>query len=115
MPDLAGWRIETMPELPEAAFFSLVPDWVCEILSPSTAAEDRAEKMPVYATAGVSHAWLLDPILETLEAFRRVGERWVLLATYRGDDVVHAEPFDAVALDLAALWGPPARPSADAG
>ena len=49
VPDLAGWRVERMPELPTAAFFELAPDWICEVLSPSTAAEDRADKMPIYA------------------------------------------------------------------
>ena len=108
VPDLAGWRVQRMPELPDAAHFTLAPDWVCEVLSPSTEASDRADKLPIYARAGVGHAWLVDPILKTLEVLRRDGERWLLLATYKDDAMVSAEPFEAVPLELGALWGKPA-------
>lgn len=108
VPDLAGWRLSRMPDLPETAYFTLTPDWVCEVLSPSTEAEDRADKLPIYARAGVAHAWLVDPILKTLEVLRREGERWMLMGTYKGDASVRAEPFDAVPLELGALWGKPA-------
>ncbi len=104
VPDLAGWRRARMPEVPVAAAIELAPDWVCEVLSPRTEAIDRAEKMPLYASAGVSHAWLVDPGLRTLEVFRRDGQRWTLLAVFRDDARVSAEPFDAVPLDLASLW-----------
>lgn len=89
-----------MPELPVTAYFDLVPDWVCEVLSPSTAAEDRADKMPVYAEAGVRFAWLIDPLLRTLEAFELEGARWFLRATYRDDALVRAAPFESMALAL---------------
>jgi Uma2 family endonuclease len=104
VPDLAGWRVERMPELPETAWFSVSPDWLCEVLSPRTAATDRADKMPFYARAGVRHAWLIDPLLETLEVYRLDGEGWRLVTTWRGDVTVSAEPFDAVPLDLSRLW-----------
>jgi Uma2 family endonuclease len=105
VPDLAGWRVERMPELPETAYFTLAPDWICEVLSPSTAATDRVEKMPIYAREGVRHAWLLDPLLETLEIFALNTENlWVLRGTHRGAAVVRAEPFDAIELDLSVLW-----------
>jgi Uma2 family endonuclease len=68
VPDLAGWRRERMPELPDASAFELAPDWVFEVLSPSTAATDRAEKMPIYAREQVGQLWLVDPIAKTLEA-----------------------------------------------
>ncbi|HWL87042.1 MAG TPA: Uma2 family endonuclease [Polyangiaceae bacterium] len=109
VPDIAGWRLETMTDLPETAYFPIRPDWVCEVLSPSTAAVDRAEKMPIYADAGVGHAWLVDPILKTLEVFQREGKSWLLLATYKDEAAIRAAPFDAVELDLGALWRPPAR------
>jgi Uma2 family endonuclease len=67
VPDLAGWRVERMPQLPETAFFTLVPDWVCEVLSKSTENVDRNEKLPIYAEQGVRHVWLVDPIAQTLE------------------------------------------------
>lgn len=104
VPDLAGWRTERMPALPETAHFSLAPDWVCEVLSPATAARDRADKMPIYAAAGVPHAWLVDPLLETLEIFVLRGSQWGLSVTYRGRQRVRAEPFDAVEIDLSPLW-----------
>ncbi len=104
VPDLAGWRRERMPEVPDAPAFTLAPDWICEVLSASTEAIDRAEKMPVYAREGVQHLWLVDPVLQTLESYRLEAGAWRLLKTYRGDRVVRAEPFDAIELDLAALW-----------
>lgn len=104
VPDLAGWRRERMPEIPDVVFFELAPDWVCEVLSPSTAARDRTRKMHHYARAGVPHLWFLDPTLQTLEVFRLDGEGWRLAMTAAGGTVVRAEPFDAIELDLAGLW-----------
>jgi hypothetical protein len=105
VPDLAGWRVERMPELPETAYFSIAPDWVCEILSPSTAVFDRTEKMPTYAREGVAHAWLLDPIARTLEVFVLGSDRrWIVGDVHRGNARVRVEPFDAIELDLSVLW-----------
>lgn len=104
VPDLAGWRTERMRALPEAAYFETVPDWVCEVLSPSTATLDCTGKLPVYAEAGVSHAWLVDPIAKTLEVLRREGEAWRLAASFRGAAAVRAEPFDAIDLDLSRVF-----------
>ena len=88
----------------DSAAATLAPDWVCEVLSPSTEALDRAEKLPIYAREGVSHAWLLDPERCTLEVFRLEGARWVLAAVFRGDGPVRAEPFEAIELALGPLW-----------
>ena len=107
VPDLAGWSVETMPELPETAFFPVRPDWACEVLSESTAVMDRSLKMPIYARARVAHLWLVDPILQTLEAYRLEETRWILLGTFHGEARIRTEPFDAVELDLGALWRPP--------
>jgi Uma2 family endonuclease len=105
VPDLAGWRVERMPELPDAAYFTLPPDWICEVLSPSTEAVDRADKMPIYAREGVRHAWLLDPLLKTLELFALSPTRvWTPSGVHRDDARVRAEPFDAIELELALLW-----------
>ena len=104
VPDLAGWRRERMPELPDAAAFELAPDWTCEVLSPSTAASDRAEKMPIYARERVANVWLVDPIARTLEAFRLEGDRWLLLGTWRDDAKVRVEPFEVFELELAGPW-----------
>jgi Uma2 family endonuclease len=104
VPDLAGWRRERMPELPDATAFELAPDWICEVLSPSTAATDRAEKLPIYAREHVGHVWLVDPIAKTLEACHLESGRWVLLGTWRDDAKVRVAPFDAFELELAGLW-----------
>jgi Uma2 family endonuclease len=90
-----------MPDVPR---FELAPDWVCEVLSPSTQAIDRADKLPIYAAHGVRHAWLVDPASRTLEVYRLEGERWLILGTHRDDAVVRAEPFDAIDLKLSKLW-----------
>jgi Uma2 family endonuclease len=105
VPDLAGWRRERMPVFPRAAALSVAPDWLCEVLSPSTEARDRAVKLPVYADKGVRHVWLVDPDVHTLEVFRLEGSRYVLLGTYTGDARVHAEPFEVFELELGVLWG----------
>ena len=105
VPDLAGWRVERMPKLPDTAFFTVVPDWVCEVLSPSTARLDRAKKLRIYAEVGVGHAWLVDPILRTLEVLRGTDAgRWTLVDTHLGGAVVRAEPFGAIEVDLGLLW-----------
>jgi Uma2 family endonuclease len=104
IPDLAGWRVERMPRLPATAKFTLTPDWVCEVLSPSTMVVDRVEKMPAYAKHGVRHLWLLDPLARTLEAFALEAGRWVVLGVHHGSARVRLEPFDAIELDLAVLW-----------
>ena len=105
VPDIAGWRRERMPALPDAAWFELAPDWVCEILSPATARTDRALKMPIYAREGVPHLWLVDPDARTLEVYRlQDGGHWLLLTTLKDDDSVSQPPFDAIAFPLASLW-----------
>ncbi|HEY4187137.1 MAG TPA: Uma2 family endonuclease [Polyangia bacterium] len=104
VPDLAGWRRDRMPEIPDAAFFDLRPDWVCEVLSPSTAALDRTRKWHHYAQAGVNHLWFLDPAPRTLEVYQLDLGTWRLLSSTAGDILVRAVPFDAVEIDLAAVW-----------
>lgn len=100
VPDLAGWRRERMPELPNAPHLTLAPDWVCEILSPSTAKLDRTKKLPLYARQGVRHAWIVDPLERTLEVLRLENGRWSILGSYADDVVVRAEPFEAIELSL---------------
>jgi Uma2 family endonuclease len=104
VPDIAGWRRERMPKLPETAWFELPPDWVCEILSPSTAKVDRAEKLPIYARHGVKHAWLVDPDLRTLEVFENRAGQWLLLTVLENAAAVSQPPFDATSFALDALW-----------
>ncbi len=104
VPDLAGWRRGTMPDYPDAPYFTIAPDWVCEVLSPSTRRIDQNEKRGIYAREGVGHLWFVDPDARTLEVFALSGGRWVLLATLAGDGPVSQPPFDAITFPLDALW-----------
>ena len=106
VPDLSGWRRTRIAELPGPAegFISLPPDWVCEVISPSTAQLDRGRKLQVYAREGVNHVWLVDPLARTLEVFRLEGNGWHLIRTYAENERVRAEPFEAIELDLGELW-----------
>ncbi|HVY47067.1 MAG TPA: Uma2 family endonuclease [Minicystis sp.] len=105
VPDLAGWRRERMPVITtDEPYFTLAPDWICEVLSPSTSRIDRAEKLPIYARERVGHAWLVDPLDRTLEVLRLENGRWSILAVHRDDERVRAEPFDAIELELGILW-----------
>jgi Uma2 family endonuclease len=107
VPDLGGWRRDTMAAIPNEPFFTIRPDWVCEVLSPSTERFDRGDKIRIYARAGVQHAWLVNPLLRTLEVVRLSHEKpehWTTIGVFRDDAKVRAEPFDAFELDLAILW-----------
>jgi Uma2 family endonuclease len=105
VPDLAGWRRTRMPRVTmEAAFFTLAPDWISEVLSPGTQAFDRGDKMDVYAREGVAHAWLVDPVARLPEVWRLEREKWLRVTTWTSDALVRAEPFDAIELGLASLW-----------
>jgi Uma2 family endonuclease len=104
VPDVAGWRRERMPVIPEDHRFEVVPDWVCEILSPSTVKKDRVIKLPLYARYGVAYAWLVDPQARTLEAFELRDQVWALIATLQDDASVRVPPFDAVEFPLNDLW-----------
>jgi Uma2 family endonuclease len=104
VPDLAGWRRERMPALPEEAFFSLPPDWASEVLSPSTRDFDLTEKRRVYADHGVPWLWFVDPDARTLEVFELVAGAWTLRLAEARDAEVRAQPFDAITLSLSPLW-----------
>ncbi|WP_437987575.1 Uma2 family endonuclease [Sorangium sp. So ce117] len=108
VPDLAGWRRERMPDPlgPEdaPAHYDVAPDWVCEVISPRTERVDRGKKMRIYRRERVRHAWLINPVAQTLEVYRIDDGRWSLLDTYEGDEIVRPEPFDALDLPLADLW-----------
>jgi len=107
VPDLAGWRRARLPHLPKAQHRALVvPDCVCEILSPSTESKDRKIKMPIYARYGVPHAWLIDPVAHTLEAYALDAGAWREIGRFAGATPVSVAPFDAVTIDLGALWAP---------
>jgi Uma2 family endonuclease len=104
IPDLAGWRRERLPSIEDVPYFTLAPDWLCEVLSPSTEKLDRASKLGRYAAAGVGHVWLVNPSQRTLEVFRRHEDKWLCLRVHTDDARIRAEPFEAIELDLSVLW-----------
>jgi Uma2 family endonuclease len=104
VPDFSGWRKKRFPGLPEVNYLSVSPDWICEILSPSTMRTDRIRKMPIYAHFGVKHLWLIDPVAKTLEVYALESGRWLVLGLYGENDLVRAEPFQDIEIDLGNLW-----------
>ncbi|MEM6531602.1 MAG: Uma2 family endonuclease [Myxococcota bacterium] len=104
VPDLAGWRRENLPTLPDEAFFTVRPDWLCEVASPSTEQLDRSRKLPLYAANGVPYVWIVQPTSETLEVLRLEGTSYLVVDVFAADSVVRAEPFGEIELELAALW-----------
>lgn len=104
VPDLGGWRRTTMDHVANVPYFVARPDWVCEVLSPSTEKIDRTLKLPIYAREGVGHAWLIDPLVRTLEVLRLHEGHWITMHTFSDDQEVRAEPFDAIVLSLSVLW-----------
>lgn len=104
VPDLAGWRRSRMDGFPDAAFIDLAPDWVCELLSPSTRRFDLTEKRDLYGVGGVAHLWLIDPDARTFEAFERRAAGWTLIAAIADEGEVRVPPFDAIGFPLSALW-----------
>jgi Uma2 family endonuclease len=103
IPDIAGWRRERWTADPDAVGVPTVPDWVCEILSPSTARLDRGAKMDAYARAALPYLWLIDPVLRTLEAYR-LDSGWLRLGTWTDEAPVRAAPFDAIELLMNDWW-----------
>lgn len=104
VPDVAGWRRERMPRVEDVAYFELVPDWVCEILSPGTARKDRLLKMRRYLAAGASYAWLVDPNARTIEAYRAQDGAWVLMGTFGDEPTCRIAPFESLELILDELF-----------
>jgi Uma2 family endonuclease len=108
VPDLAAWRRERMPAVPDVPFISLAPDWICEVLSASTERIDRGRKLRIYATAGLAHAWLVNPVERTLEVLRLRDGTWTIVTVASGCEAVAVEPFEALEFALGDLWLEPA-------
>ena len=104
VPDLAGWRRERLPAVPDSTYLTLAPDWACEVLSPSTETLDRGRKLRIYRREGVVHVWLLDPLRRTLEVLVHASGHYRALATHEGDARPRVAPFEAIELELDALW-----------
>ena len=109
VPDIAGWRRTSLQNFDariSISYETVAPDWVCEILSKSTARKDREKKVPLYAREGVGHVWLLDPRSRMLEVLQLKHERLIEVANLGPQDPVQAVPFEAVEIlaRLDDLW-----------
>ena len=112
VPDVAAWRRERLASLPDRPWLDLAPDWVCEVLSPSTERIDRGRKLRTYAEAGVKHAWFVNPVERTLEVLKLRDGAWTIVAVCSDSDTARIEPFEAIELELGRLWPePPASPA----
>ncbi len=103
-PDVAGWRRDRLPTLPVDTAIGVIPDWVCEILSPSTRRHDLLVKKPYYAKVGVPYHWLIDLEARTVTAYRLQTGLWVELGVFGDEHDARIEPFDEIALDVASWW-----------
>lgn len=113
VPDLAGWRRERLPSLRGFTAFTVAPDWVCEIVSPSSVRRDRVVKTAIYVSLGVPHMWLVDPDAQVVESYQLADGRWTVAAIVGGAEVARLPPFDAVELDLSRWWLPDEPPQQD--
>ncbi|MBF0224823.1 MAG: Uma2 family endonuclease [Desulfobacterales bacterium] len=104
VPDLAAWKKERLPRPPTTNYIAIPPDWICEVLSPSTAIHDRTKKMPIYAQSGVAYLWLIHPIDKTVEIFGLDAGKWVFISAHGDKDKVRAEPFKEIEIDIATFW-----------
>jgi Uma2 family endonuclease len=109
VPDISGWRAERFTEPLDASAYSIVPDWVCEVLSPSTAGYDKGLKRKTYLERGVRYLWIVDPAERTVEAYEAFepASAWMLRATHTEDEKVALEPFSEIEVDLSRLWSLP--------
>jgi Uma2 family endonuclease len=110
-PDLLGWRKTRLPQPPPQQRARVVPDWVCEIISPSTRRHDLLTKRDAYARIGVRHRWYVDPEVRVLQTFELSRGQWIETGAFTEDDVVEAAPFEAVALRMADWWATPPKPT----
>ena len=104
VPDIAGWKRERFPVEEDHNWISVVPDWVCEIVSPRSASIDRIRKMGLYAAHGVPYYWIIDPISKTLEVYENENSRWLVIGLFAGNDTVRVLPFHESEIDLSSLW-----------
>jgi Uma2 family endonuclease len=105
-PDVAGWRRVRLPDLADLRPIDVVPDWICEVTSPSNARRDRVDKARLYLDSGVPYYWLVDPEIRVLEALVRDGPRWIEAGRFGDGDVVRVPPFEAIELAISRLFFP---------
>jgi Uma2 family endonuclease len=90
VPDIAGWRRERLPSLPDVDYLTLAPDWICEVVSPATEIIDRGQKLRIYTREGVAFAWFVDPLRQSLEVLALESGSLEQLEEHRGSSTVRA-------------------------
>ncbi|MCY1011670.1 Uma2 family endonuclease [Nannocystis pusilla] len=105
VPDVVGWRIDRVPEPPTGFPVKIRPDWICEVVSPSSPSRDTVRKLRIYHRAGVPHYWIADPDQQTLTVFRWQPEGYLVVLSAEPPEQVRPEPFDAVEYSVGALLG----------
>jgi Uma2 family endonuclease len=105
VPDLAGWRVERVPDLPDENPLTVLPDWCCEILSPRTARDDKRLKLPLFARSGVPWTWLVDPVLRLVEVYQTLDGLPALVTTAQEDERRVLPPFE-LEISLEGWWLP---------
>jgi len=108
-PDLAGWRVERCPDPPQTNPITIVPDFCCEVLSPSTMRDDRKLKLPLYARSGVSWVWLIDPAAHLVEVFQTQNGKPTLVMSAAEDETTRLPPFD-LDISFGVFWMPEENP-----
>ena len=110
VPDIAGWRLSNWSDDIQTAAVAVTPDWICEVLSPSTEVFDRSRKLLTYARLGVRFAWLVHPVQHMVEVYALNDGAWVLITVEEGNAELCAVPFEAVSIPLERMWlNPPKR------
>ncbi len=104
-PDVAGWRREKVPTPPTGTVVTVIPDWICEIVSPSNTSNDTITKMDAYQKAHVGHYWLLDPINENLAVYRWTQDGYLFVLGATRNQRVRAEPFDSIEIPVGVFFG----------
>ncbi len=104
-PDIVGWRRDHVPDRPSGTPSRILPDWICEVLSPSNPGTDRVKKLNSYHQFRVPHYWIVDPMDESLSVFRWTADGYLLVLAAGRDDKVRAEPFEAIELPVGVLFG----------
>lgn len=107
VPDIAGWRTPRDLGDPDIVYTTVIPDWICEVLSPSTRALDLGPKREIYADHGVGYLWFVDPTAKSLQAFELKDGDWISTGLATGQEMVSRPPFDAISFRLDWLWGKP--------
>lgn len=120
-PDVAGWRTDRHPAPPgrvnvdeHLGVIVTPPDWVCEVLSTSTASQDLGRKWRAYQRAGVEWYWLVSVLHRSVTVYRRSERSYELCETAASGAPAALPPFESIAFHVGPLFLPEPEPAAPA-